>query len=58
MLGSASKVIANKDKTTIVGGKGEQEKIDARIALIRSQIEKSNSDYDKEKLQERLARLA
>lgn len=58
MLGNATKVTANKDKTTIVDGKGTQEKIDARIMQIRSQIDKTTSDYDKEKLQERLARLA
>ena len=58
MLGTATKVTANKDKTTIVDGKGTQEKIDARIMQIRSQIDKTTSDYDKEKLQERLARLA
>lgn len=58
MLGSSDKVIVNKDKTTIVGGAGKQEEIDARISSIRGSIEKSNSDYDREKLSERLARLA
>ena len=58
MLGSAAKVVSSKDKTTIVDGKGNQEDIDARAALIRGQIEKTTSDYDREKLQERLARIA
>ncbi|CAG0907494.1 unnamed protein product [Darwinula stevensoni] len=58
MLGSAAKVVANKDKTTIVDGKGNQADIDARAATIRGQIEKTSSDYDREKLQERLARIA
>lgn len=58
MLGSAWKVVATKDKTTIVDGKGDQADIDARAAQIRSQIEITTSDYDREKLQERLARIA
>jgi len=57
-LGQADKVIATKDDTTIVGGKGEAEAIKGRIEQIRVEIENSTSDYDKEKLQERLARLA
>lgn len=58
MLGSADKVTASKDKTTIVWGKGDQSDIDNRITLIRGQIEKATSNYDKDKLAERLARLA
>ncbi len=57
-LGSAKKVIINKDNCTIVGGKGSEKDISARVTQIRSEIEKSTSDYDKEKLQERLAKLA
>ncbi len=57
-LGQADKVIADKDNTTIVGGKGDPAMIKARIEQIRVEIENSTSDYDKEKLQERLARLA
>lgn len=58
MLGSAAKVVASKDKTTIVDGKGNQDDIDARASILRGQIEKTTSDYDREKLQERLARIA
>ena len=57
-LGRARKVVADKDNTTIVEGKGSSEAIEARIKQIRSEIEISTSDYDKEKLQERLAKLA
>ena len=57
MLGQADKVIADKDKTIIVGGKGRQEDIDARVEMIRTELQKTTSDYDREKLQERLARL-
>jgi len=57
-LGQADKIFANKDETTIVGGKGEASGIKGRIEQIRVEIENSTSDYDKEKLQERLARLA
>jgi chaperonin GroEL len=57
-LGSAHKVIATKDHTTLVEGKGEQKDVDARVAQIRQQIENTDSDYDREKLQERLAKLA
>jgi chaperonin GroEL len=57
-LGQADKVLADKDETTIVGGKGEPSGIKGRIEQIRVEIENSTSDYDKEKLQERLARLA
>jgi len=57
MLGSADKIIASKDKTIIVGGKGKQDVIDERANQLRAQIGNSTSDYDKEKLAERLARL-
>jgi chaperonin GroEL len=57
-LGQARKVIADKDNTTIVEGKGTTKDIEARIKQIRSEIDISTSDYDKEKLQERLAKLA
>jgi chaperonin GroEL len=57
-LGRARRVVADKDNTTIVEGKGAAEDIEARIKQIRSEIESSTSDYDKEKLQERLAKLA
>ncbi len=58
MLGSAEKVSINKDNTTIVNGAGEKKQIEARISQIKSQMENTTSDYDKEKLQERLAKLA
>lgn len=58
MLGRARKVIATKDNTTVVGGKGKKNDIDARVEGIRKEIAKSDSDYDKEKLRERLAKLA
>jgi len=57
-LGRARKVVSDKDDTTIVEGKGKTEDIEARIKQIRSQIDATTSDYDKEKLQERLAKLA
>src|SRR5512136_1579089 len=57
-LGQADKVLATKDNTTIVGGKGDASGIKGRIEQIRVEIENTTSDYDKEKLQERLARLA
>ncbi len=57
-LGEAEKITIDKDNTTIVSGKGLKENIAARVNQIRSQIESSTSDYDKEKLQERLAKLA
>ena len=57
-LGKADKVVATKEKTTIVGGKGEKSEIDSRIAQIKVQIENTDSKYDKEKLQERLAKLS
>lgn len=58
MLGSCSQIKVDKDNTTIVGGAGDQNEIKARIAAIRAQIETTTSDYDREKLQERLAKLA
>lgn len=58
MLGTAEKITVDKENTTIVSGKGDKEALQARIAQIKSQIEKTNSDYDREKLQERLAKLA
>jgi chaperonin GroEL len=58
MLGKAEKISINKDNTTIVNGAGDKKQIDARIAQIRAQIENTTSDYDREKLQERLAKLA
>ena len=57
-LGRADKVVSTKDDTTIVGGKGEEKQIKGRIEQIKAEIEKSTSDYDREKLQERLAKLA
>jgi chaperonin GroEL len=58
MLGRAKKVIIEKEKTTIVKGAGKKADIEARVAQIKMQIEETTSDYDKEKLQERLAKLA
>ncbi len=58
MLGSAEKVTIDKDNTTIVNGVGDKETIQNRVGQIRAQIEKTTSDYDREKLQERLAKLA
>jgi chaperonin GroEL len=57
-LGRAEKVIADKENTTIIGGKGKKADIEGRIKEIRTEIDKSTSDYDKEKLQERLAKLS
>jgi chaperonin GroEL len=57
-LGQAEKIVVDKDNTTIVNGKGTKENIVARINQIKAQIEKTTSDYDKEKLQERLAKLS
>ncbi len=57
-LGQASSVVIDKDNTTIVGGKGAKKEIAARVGQIKAQIENTTSDYDKEKLQERLAKLA
>ena len=58
MLGTAEKVEIDKDNTTIVNGAGRKDDIEARVAQIKAQIEASTSDYDKEKMQERLAKLA
>jgi chaperonin GroEL len=58
MLGRARKTVITKDETTIVDGAGDPEQIQGRVNQIRSEIEKSDSDYDREKLQERLAKLA
>ena len=57
-LGSARKVVSSKDDTTIVEGKGDKKAIDNRVAAIKKELEMTDSDYDKEKLQERLAKLA
>ena len=58
MLGTADKITINKDNTTIVNGAGDKDAIAARVSQIKAQIEKTTSDYDREKLQERLAKLA
>ena len=58
MLGSAKKVKVDKDNTTIVEGKGDKKALEERVSLIRQQIEKEDSQYEKEKLQERVAKLA
>lgn len=58
MLGTAEKIIIDKDNTTIINGGGKKDKIEARIKQIKNQIENSTSQYDKEKLQERLAKLS
>src|SRR5215216_4661131 len=58
MLGRAKKVIIEKEKTTIVDGAGKKKEIEARVTQIKAQIEETTSDYDREKLQERLAKLA
>ena len=58
LLGRARKVVISKDETTIVEGAGDEAQIKGRVTQIRSEIEKSDSDYDREKLQERLAKLA
>jgi chaperonin GroEL len=58
MLGKAKKISITKDNTTIIDGAGDKAEIDARVAQIRTQIEETTSDYDKEKLQERVAKLA
>jgi chaperonin GroEL len=57
-LGRADKVVSTKDDTTIVGGAGDEKQIRGRIEQIKVEIDKSTSDYDREKLQERLAKLA
>ncbi|HZH10060.1 MAG TPA: chaperonin GroEL, partial [Microvirga sp.] len=58
MLGRAKKVVIEKENTTIVDGAGDKKDIEARVAQIKAQIEETTSDYDREKLQERLAKLA
>jgi len=58
MLGTAEKITIDKDNTTVVGGKGKKEDITSRVNQIKAQIETTTSDYDREKLQERLAKLA
>jgi chaperonin GroEL len=58
MLGTAKKVVITKDETTVIDGIGKKKDIEARCAQIRAQVEETTSDYDKEKLQERLAKLA
>ncbi len=57
-LGRAKRIVVDKEKTTIIGGAGDRRQIDGRVEQIRREIEKTTSDYDKEKLQERLAKLA
>src|SRR5208283_6125735 len=57
-LGRAKRVVVDKDDTTIIGGAGNRKQIDGRIEQIRREIDKTTSDYDREKLQERLAKLA
>lgn len=57
-LGRAEKVISTKDDTTIVGGQGDKERIDARVSQLKAQLDQSDSDYDKEKIKERMAKLA
>ena len=58
MLGTARRVVVDKDNTTIVGGSGAKENVEGRVAQIRTQIEETTSEYDREKLEERLAKLA
>ncbi|MFD0582886.1 chaperonin GroEL [Dactylosporangium darangshiense] len=58
LLGRARKVVVTKDETTVVDGSGDADSINGRVSQIRAEIEKSDSDYDREKLQERLAKLA
>jgi chaperonin GroEL len=57
-LGTAKRIVIDKDNTTVIGGSGEKKEIQARVAQIKAQIEETSSDYDKEKLKERLAKLA
>jgi chaperonin GroEL len=57
-LGRARRVVVDKDNTTIIGGQGDRKAIDARIQMIRHELDKTTSDYDKEKLEERLAKLS
>ena len=58
MLGKAKRIVVDKENTTIVGGDGKKKDIEGRISILRKQIEETTSDYDKEKLQERLAKLS
>ena len=58
LLGTADRVVVTKDETTIVGGGGSKDELDGRIAQIKAEIENTDSDYDREKLQERLAKLS
>jgi chaperonin GroEL len=58
MLGKARKIVVSKDETTVIEGSGEQSEIDGRIKQIKTEIENTDSDYDREKLQERLAKLS
>src|SRR5207253_7418414 len=58
MLGTAKRVVIDKDNTTIIDGAGKKKDIDSRVAQIKAQIEDTTSDYDREKLEERLAKLA
>lgn len=58
VLGKADKVIATKDNTTIVGGKGDKKELEERISILKTSLENTESSYDKEKLQERIAKLA
>ncbi len=58
LLGRARKIVVSKDETTIVEGAGDKDMLDARVRQIRQEIENTDSDYDREKLQERLAKLA
>ncbi|WP_462167292.1 TCP-1/cpn60 chaperonin family protein, partial [Frankia sp. AiPs1] len=58
LLGRARKIVVTKDETTVVEGSGDTDQIAGRVSQIRNEIEKSDSDYDREKLQERLAKLA
>src|SRR6185312_2020745 len=57
-LGRARRVVVDKDNTTIIGGAGKRAEIDGRIRMIRHEIDKSTSDYDREKLEERVAKLS
>jgi chaperonin GroEL len=57
-LGQAKRVVSDKDETTIIGGAGARQAIEGRCQELRRQVEEATSDYDKEKLQERLAKLA
>ena len=57
-LGRATRIVVDKDNTTIIGGKGDRESIEGRMQQIRREVEKTTSDYDKEKLEERLAKLS